>query len=276
MNSKGGFKLSSLISHFSSRKQFTLIELLVVIAIISILAGMLLPALSGVRDSGKSISCANNQGQLGKILGIYFADYDYFPWQGAIGTAVNPQNIFMIGGNPDTPLAPYINYRMSGASRIGGMEQYFSNNTFAKSRFLCPSVTEGNLDYTREEGRDVNKPTIGATARTFLSLSVNTWLCNSYNRNTSQGKSYGVRISKTKKLTNLVIFADGSGTGRASNYCRWASGQTSDQKSANLPGRHKGGGNFLYGDLHLGYLKWEEYPATGYGYDKDIYWVPQD
>ena len=112
MSRRVALKNSSLISLLSSMKPFTLIELLVVIAIISILAGMLLPALSGVRDSGKTTSCANNQNQLGKFLAMYFSDYnDYFPWQGSIGTSVNPQNIWMIGGNPDTPLAPESEHR---------------------------------------------------------------------------------------------------------------------------------------------------------------------
>jgi prepilin-type processing-associated H-X9-DG protein len=52
--------------------------LLVVIAIISILAAMLLPALSRAKESGKRISCTNNQHQLGLAAQVYLGDYAGF------------------------------------------------------------------------------------------------------------------------------------------------------------------------------------------------------
>jgi len=80
---------------------FTLIELLVVIAIISLLASLLLPALSKAKESGRAALCKSNMRQISLGMLMYVDENnDYIPWPGEIDRNWAPDWVF--GGQADT------------------------------------------------------------------------------------------------------------------------------------------------------------------------------
>ncbi|MFW5857826.1 MAG: type II secretion system protein [Planctomycetota bacterium] len=96
----------------SGRGGFTLVELLVVVAIISILAGLLLPALGSALDASRSSSCINNLSQMGRGMRFYFDDFDNWimcemPLEANAGDQDNPGYYQAVLDLLDIDLGPY-------------------------------------------------------------------------------------------------------------------------------------------------------------------------
>src|SRR5258708_1012534 len=63
----------------AKKRGFTVIEAIVVISIIAVLAALLLPAVSAVREAARRIQCLNNLRQIGLGLSEHHSSHNEFP-----------------------------------------------------------------------------------------------------------------------------------------------------------------------------------------------------
>jgi prepilin-type N-terminal cleavage/methylation domain-containing protein/prepilin-type processing-associated H-X9-DG protein len=121
----------------NARKGFTLIELLVVIAIISVLIGLLLPAVQKVREAANRMQCTNNLKQIGIGLHNYSQTFNQFPYE-------NNNDNDSHRCNWVAHLLPYIEQPFTGqavqpAGPNLGVRNVAIPDTFTIKIFLCPS-----------------------------------------------------------------------------------------------------------------------------------------
>lgn len=91
-----------------SRRGFTLIELLVVIAIIGILAGMLLPAISGAQKKAKVTIARTEINNLVGAVNQYLATYNRMPVSPKIRNSVNADSPDFTFGTVETVPGPFV------------------------------------------------------------------------------------------------------------------------------------------------------------------------
>jgi prepilin-type N-terminal cleavage/methylation domain-containing protein len=134
-------------------RAFTLIELLVVIAIISLLIGLLLPAVQAAREAARRMQCQNNLKQIGLAMHGYHDVWQSFPpaylarsvtglelgtgW--AWGTLVLPYL-------EQRPVYDAANFDLGFGEVSASLLGLFENKTVRRisvSAFLCPSDIGG-------------------------------------------------------------------------------------------------------------------------------------
>lgn len=210
-----------------NRHAFTLIELLTVIAIIGILAAIIIPVTTRVRESAKQASCLTNMRQIGVANALYTADNKgQLNWQG--------DN--QLENKWGTHIQPYM----------------VTNTPSAKDNyFTCPSRYKTDSSGNVALGTD---------------YSMNAETCVSSGSG-ADIKYSGVNISKYGDLLSKKVYlldSQSGGVTKTNAFYRLPAGRdpVTDMSGGYLTWRHSGKCNLLFLDGHVATLGFPPLPIA--------------
>ena len=230
------------------RKAFTLIELLVVIAILGVLLGLISGALIRAKWAAQRVACMHTLKQWGTGVHLYAAQSDdELPRESAVD-GINSWELTALASNHDVwynAVAETMGVpTMSQYAQTPSSQQSF----YSQARiFHCPSARFSP---------------ISATYPNF-SIAFNSKLMRDFEKTpgptSSLGGNKGLRLCEVKAPDRTALFLDNGVPGEV-RLCAFQapySGQPKGDASV-FPGRHIGGGNILFVDGHVVWLKGKE------------------
>lgn len=227
-----------------TRSGFTLIELLVVIAIISILAAILFPVFARARENARRASCMSNLKQIGLGMMMYVQDYDerypQMEYYGAFTKQTDPAKpgaLFMVNRWTSNPRDHYMTW-------MDFIYPYVKSTQL----FICPSHTQAD-----------DLPSYGYSGA-----------FSGYNTNRFNNDVWpaGSRVPLTMAIVNrpseIMLIVENN-----TNYSiftnprdMWLYATEYGGRDSNLVTPHLGGGNVIFADGHVKWVKRDRFAGT--------------
>ena len=228
---------------------FTLVELLVVIAIIALLAALLQPVLSLVREKSREVTCLNNLKQLQTCAKLYSLDNDDF--------LLPNRNVYLLDTREP---APGYSEKMTWCAGLAPFDTTTRN-------------IENGLLFRYNKSTDIYRcPSDKSRVRTPRGQILNIRQTRSYNLSQSiNGLPYGNKSAYVPSFTKeseiddpppaeLLFFVDVHEESIYDSHFgippkSWVS--AGEPRWWDLPtGRHSQGGNFSFADGHVEKWRW--------------------